>query len=307
MKIVSLLPSATETICLLGLRDQLVGVSHECDYPAGVEQLPRVTTTSVSKTQSSRQIDSEVRAQTSSSPGLYSLDVAAIHRLQPDLIVTQSLCDVCAVAESEVRELIETLPEPPRVLDLAPACLSDLYDCVRRIGVAAGCSSRADEAVANLRARVDAVRLRAERAEHHPTVVLLEWIDPPFSAGHWSPELVRIAGGRELIGHPRTRSQNISWEQLIAADPELLMLACCGLDVSRTVLDVPILQSVPGWQSLNCVRSGRVYAVDGNAFFNRPGPRLVDSVEILAHTLDPKLHPLPAGLTPAVNVLSTVS
>ncbi|GAA4473060.1 cobalamin-binding protein [Novipirellula rosea] len=302
MRIISLLPSATEIVCGLGLRDQLVGVTHECDYPADVSELPKVTRTLIPHDASSGEIDSLVRERLKTEKALYSLDMPVVERLRPDLIVTQALCDVCAVAESEVRSAACSLPGTPRVINLEPTSFADVMQCIRQVGEAAECRPRAERYIADLQQRVDAVAVRTESIQSRPSVMLLEWIDPPFCAGHWSPELVAIAGGREAIGIEGERSVTTAWEKIVAANPEVLMIACCGFDIERTMQDVPILKSYPGWESLSCVKNDRVYVVDGSAYFSRPGPRLVDSLEILAHALHDSVHPLPSGLPAARKV-----
>jgi len=304
LRIVSLLPSATEIVCSLGLRDQLVGVTHECDYPVGVEGLPKVTRTLIPHDASSGEIDALVRERLKTERALYSLDMPVLESLRPDLIVTQALCDVCAVAEKEVQSAARSLPGQPRVINLEPTCFADVLDCIKQVGDAAGCEDRAVRCIAELQARIDAVATRSQAISNRPSVMLLEWIDPPFCAGHWSPELVALAGGREAIGVAGERSVTTSWEAIVAADPEMLMIACCGFNVARTMDDLPILRSYPGWESMSCVKSGRVYVVDGSAYFSRPGPRLVDSLEILAHALHSGVHALPDGLPGAVPVPS---
>jgi iron complex transport system substrate-binding protein len=302
MRIVSLLPSATEVICRLGLEGSLVGVTHECDYPPSVRQLPKVTRTLIPVAATSREIDSLVRERLKTERALYSLDAPLLTELQPDLIVTQALCDVCAVAESEVNAAACSLPGAPRVINLEPTSLDEVLDCLRIVGEAAGVADRSNLEIVKLRERVAAVAARSETIAHRPRVVVLEWIDPPFSSGHWSPELVRLAGGVEVVGAAGKRSRTIGWQQIVAAAPEVMLIACCGFDVKRTQSDLPILRGYPGWSDLPCVRSGRVFIVDGSAYFSRPGPRLVDSLEILAHALHPTLHPLPQGLPAAIKV-----
>ena len=302
MRIVSLLPSATEIVCLLGLRKQLVGVTHECDYPVDVAGLPKVTRTLIPHDAASGEIDALVRERLATQKALYSLDMPVLERLRPDLIVTQALCDVCAVADEEVRAAACALPGQPRVVNLEPMCLREVFDCITLVGEAAGCPDEAARQVASLQERVAAVARRSEGLAHRPSVVLLEWIDPPFGCGHWSPELVRLAGGVEQVGLEGQPSRTTAWSDIVAADPEVLFVACCGFGVDRTLEDVPLLTSYPGWSSLRCVRSGEVYVVDGSAYFSRPGPRLVDSLEILAHTLHPAIHPLPSNLAPALRV-----
>jgi len=299
MRIVSLLPSATEIVCQLGLESELVGVTHECDYPPFVRGLPKVTRSLIPSASTSREIDDLVRERLKHQRALYTLDLPTLTELRPDLIVTQALCDVCAVAEEEVRTAACSLPGQPHVINLEPTCLNDVFDCLRLVGDATGRHERAAEEVAKLQARIAAVEDRSAEIENRPRVVVLEWIDPPFSSGHWSPELVRLAGGQEMIGAASERSRAIDWQEIVAVAPEVLIIACCGFDVPRTVADMPILRRYPGWDNLPCARLKRVYVVDGSAYFSRPGPRLVDSLEILAHTLDPAIHPLPPGLPAA--------
>ncbi len=299
MRIVSLLPSATEMICALGLEEQLVGVTHECDYPPAVRRLAKVTRSLIPEDATSSEIDRLVREKLSSERALYTLDIEVLERLKPDLIVTQTLCDVCAVAEEEVREAVCTLPGSPHLINLEPQSLSEVLASLRQIAEAAGVERRAEEAISGLRARVEAVEARTARLDHAPRVALLEWLDPPFSCGHWNPELVRIAGGMEGLGRVGSPSRTLRWEEVIELQPEVVFIACCGFSVERTMQDLPLLSGVPGWKELPAVRKGRVYVADGSQYFSRPGPRLVDSLEILAHALHPEIHPLPEGLPPA--------
>lgn len=301
MKIVSLLPSATEIVCHIGLGQQLVGVSHECDFPQAVTALPKVTQTLLTQpVGSSADVDAQVRDLQKVKAALYSLDLDAIHRLQPDLIVTQSICDVCAVAEEEVLAAVETLPCNPLVVNLSPTTLDDIWPCMLRVGEAAGAVERAQKEICLLKERVATVGLRSQRATSVKRTILLEWIDPLFCAGHWNPELVQMAGGNELLGSLGQRSERVTWDQIRAADPEALVIACCGYSTTRAMQDVGFLKKQPGWESLACVQSGSAYVVDGSAYFNRPGPRLVDSLEVLASLLHPELHARPIGLTAPV-------
>ncbi|QJX00788.1 cobalamin-binding protein [Frigoriglobus tundricola] len=295
MRIVSLLPSATEIVCALGLGENLVGVTHECDFPPFVTDLPRVTRTLIPHDATSREIDALVRERLKTQRALYTLDMPTLERLAPELIVTQALCDVCAVAEAEVTAAACSLPGRPTVINLEPMSLGDVLDTLVAVGTAAGVPDRAEAVVTDLRRRVGAVATRSERAADRPRVVLLEWLDPPFSCGHWSPELVRLAGGDEVLGRAGHPSRTLSWEEVVAARPDVLVIACCGFSLERTLDDLPGLVARPGWAELPAVRSGRVFITDGNAYFSRPGPRLVDSLEILAHALHPDLHALPPG------------
>lgn len=302
MRIVSLLPSATEILCVLGLEGQLVGVTHECDFPPSVQRLPKVTRTFIPTEASSAEIDCLVRERLRIGQALYTLNMPVLERLQPDLIVTQALCDVCAVAEEEVRAAACTLPGRPRVINLEPMTLADVLLTIRQVAMAAGVDRRADEVLRCLTARIAAVVARSNILKQHPRVALLEWVDPPFSCGHWSPELVRLAGGVEGLGREGKPSRTLQWGDVLAWQPEVVFIACCGFSLERSMRDVPPLWSIPGWQDLPAVRSDRVYVTDGSHYFSRSGPRLVDSLEILAHAIAPEVHPLPTGLPAAMSV-----
>jgi iron complex transport system substrate-binding protein len=302
MRIVSLLPSATEIICQLGLRDQLVGVTHECDHPASVQGLPKVTKTLIPTEASSGEIDALVRDRMDAQSALYSLDMEMLERLQPDLIVTQALCDVCAVSEEEVRSAACLLPNGPRVLNLEPETLGDVLDCVREVGRATGIPERAEAVVAELQARVDAVTSRARAVRTRPRVALLEWLDPPFSTGHWNPELVRLAGGEDGFGREGQKSITLQWQQVIDWQPEVVLIACCGFTAERTMRELGVLRDVAGWEEVPAVRTGRVFVTDGASYFSRPGPRLVDSLELLAHVIHPEVHDLPDWVSAPVRL-----
>ncbi|MBH0193083.1 MAG: cobalamin-binding protein [Nitrospira sp.] len=295
MRIVSLLPSATEIVWALGLADQLVGISHECDYPPAVHRLPKITRTLIPTHATSGEIDRLVSEQLKTTKALYQLDLPLLKELRPDVIVTQSLCDVCAVSPNEVQTALAQLPGTPRVVNLEPQSLDDLFKAIRQVASAVGVS--ADDTIRQLRGRVDAVAARSATVTARPRVALLEWLDPAFSSGHWNPELVRIAGGIEGLGVEGRQSRRLRWDDVLAWQPEVIVIACCGLTAERTRQDLAGLQSVAGWDILPAVRANRVYVADGSQYFNRPGPRLVESLELLAHALFPALHPLPNGLS----------
>ncbi|MDT8429876.1 MAG: cobalamin-binding protein [Pseudomonadales bacterium] len=286
-RIVSLLPSATEIICALGLQEQLVGVSHECDFPPGVEKLPAVTRTAIPKGLSSKEIDSTVNQLLQTEAALYHLNMDVLAALKPDLIVTQALCDVCAVSAEEVNAASCSLPGKPQVVNLEPMSLQQVFDTLSLLGEATGQQAMAQQALRGYERRITAVRKRSETLPpaSRPRVAVLEWIDPLFNAGHWTPELVHMAGGIDCLGNANQPSHQIPDQSLQQADPDVLLIALCGFDLERTAQDMPLLQRLPGWQELKCVRNGQVYYTDGNAYFSRPGPRLVDSLELLAEIL----------------------
>ncbi len=303
-RIVSLLPSATELVCALGLREQLVGVSHECDFPPGVERLPRVTSTRIAHGADSLSIDRQVREELATASALYQVDGALLATLDPDLLVTQALCDVCAVSASDVEALARGLPRAARIFNLQPACLHDILDNVTALGAAAGVPERAALVRTQMEERIARVKTRSAAipGAQRPRVVMLEWLDPLFDAGHWNPELVELAGGVPVLGRTGQPSTTIEWSALRAAAPDLIFVACCGFNLARSVEDIARLRPHAQWNALAAVQAGQVWVADGNAYFNRPGPRIVDSLELLAHVLHPALHPLPAGITPAVQI-----
>jgi iron complex transport system substrate-binding protein len=293
IRIVSLLPSATEIVCALGLQKYLVGVSHECDYPAGVAELPVVTTTAIPKGLDSKAIDEKVRELLQTDAALYHLNVDALLALKPTHIVTQAICDVCAVSAAEVEDVTSRLPGNPQVVNLEPMSLQQVLDTFTLIGAATQRESEAASVVQALQARVDIIAERsAEIADKDkPRVAMLEWIDPLFNAGHWTPELVAMAGGIDCLGNLNQPSVGLADNALHEAQPDVLFVALCGFDLSRSEQDLPLLERLPGWADLPCVRDGRVYYTDGNAYFSRAGPRLVESLEVLAHALHPDVHP----------------
>lgn len=299
MRIISLLPSATEMVCCLGLGKHLVGVTHECDHPAFVTQLPRVTRTAIPKDASSADIDRLVRERLQTQKALYTLDIPTLQRLKPDLIVTQGLCDVCAVAEDEVRTAAESLSSKPKIINLQPMSLSNVLDAIQSLAEFAGVKEAGELVGRSLWGRVNAVADRSKIVKQRPRVAFLEWLDPFFSGGHWNPELVRLAGGDEVLGVEGKPSRTATWDQLLKAQPEVIFIASCGQPTERGLQDLALLASKPEWQQLPAVKSGRVCVSDGSQYFNRPGPRLVDSLEILAHALHPQVHPIPDGLTAA--------
>ena len=303
MRIVSLLPSATEIICELGLRDQLVGVTHECDWPTSVLSLPKVTNTLIPTNATSAEIDALVRERMGQQSALYTLDMDALERLQPDLIITQALCDVCAVAEEEVKTAACRLASLPGVVNLEPETLGEVFDAIRAVAKATGREQEGEAAVARLHERVERITSRAKNLAR-PRVALLEWIDPPFSTGHWNPELVRLAGGVDGLGREGAKSVTLKWEQVVAYRPEVILISCCGFTIERSLQEVGVLANVAGWDDLPAVRDGRVWVTDGASYFSRPSQRLVDSLELLAHVIHPEVFDLPEWVTPPVRLES---
>jgi iron complex transport system substrate-binding protein len=281
-RIVSLLPSATEICCELGLDDRLVGISHECDFPDIVVGRPVLTESKIDPTGSSRDIDTEVRGLVAEGLSVYRIDEELLRELRPDLIVTQDTCEVCAVSLDEVREATRRLVgNEVEILSLSPLLLGDVFEDVKRVGVCSGAEEIAQEAVRSLRRRLDGLR-RETRELDRPRVAVLEWLDPPMIAGHWTPELIRIAGGRPVLGRDGTATGPIEWSAIVEARPEVLLVAPCGFKVAQSLREMEELSRRPGFAELPAVLSERVWIADGNAFFNRPGPRLVESAEAAA-------------------------
>lgn len=288
-RIVSLLPAATEIAAALGLMDDVVGVSHECDFPEEANTKPRVTRCPVHKTGlSSREVDNRVRRTLRENGTIYTINETLLRQLRPEVILTQKLCDVCAVDYGTVARLAATLPEPPQVVNLEPSSLSDIFDDIRRVANVCRVTDRADKVVAELSARVEAVRERTARIPERPRCFLMEWVDPPFCSGHWGPELVEIAGGHDPLGRKHQPSVEIKWEAVLEARPEVIVLAVCGYDVERAGCDCELLMKFPGFASLPAAQNNRIHVVDASAYFARPGPRVVDSLEILAGILHPE-------------------
>jgi iron complex transport system substrate-binding protein len=290
VRIVSLLPAATEIVAALGRADCLVGVSHECDYPPEVKSRSRVTRCEIyGKGLSSADVDGWVNRELAAGRPLYTLDADLLRALEPDVILTQQLCDVCAIDYGSVTAFAASLPKRPKIVNLTPSSLAEIFGDIERVAAALGDVDRGKTLVASLTQRVDRVRARAVKATWRPRCCHLEWIDPLFCSGHWTPEVVEIAGGTDPLGRKGLPSIRISWEQIVEARPEILVLACCGYDAERTLQDIEILKRQPQWETLPAVFNGRVYAVNGSAYFSRPGPRIVDSLEIMAEIIHPEL------------------
>ena len=283
------MPAATEIAAALGLMDDVVGVSHECDFPNEANARPRVTHCPVHNAGlASKQVDEWVRRALREQGTIYGIDEPLLRELRPDVILTQKLCDVCAVGYGTVARLAETLPGPPRVVNLEPTSLSDIFEDIRHVAQVCGVPERGDEVSARLLARVEAVRDRAPRIADRPRCFLMEWVDPPFCSGHWGPELVEIAGGHDPLGRKHQPSAQIDWQDVLAARPEIIVLALCGYNVELARRDYELLKIFPEFDSLPAARNGEIYLVNASAYFARPGPRIVDSIEILAGILHPR-------------------
>ena len=288
-RIVSLIASATEIVCALGFEDCLVGRSHECDYPPAVERLPVCSSSKVDVDGSSRAIDDQVRSIVADALSVYRVDGRLLDELSPTVIVTQTQCEVCAVSLKDVEEAVcELVNSEPRIVSLAPMDLGDVFTDVRTVAEAVGRPERAERLNAGLTARLDAIRERSGQLAERPTIACIEWIDPLMHAENWVPELVETAGGSVMLGEAGRHSGYFEFEKLVEADPDVIAVMPCGFDIPRTAAEMPPLVAQPGWSDLSAVRNGRVFLTDGNQYFNRPGPRVVESAEILAELLHPE-------------------
>jgi iron complex transport system substrate-binding protein len=290
MRIASLVPSATEMLFALGLGGDVVGVTHECDYPPAARELPHLTATVLPDGLSAGEIDAAVKAVVGEGKALYSLDEQRLAELAPDLIVTQAICDVCAVSFEDVVEVAARLPGRPRVLQQDPSSLGEVLEDVTRLGAAAGIEERALELRAELEARLAAVRAAVAGAPP-PRVIALEWLDPPFVGGHWIPEMVALAGGIDVAGPAGAKSPEVEWEALAGLDPDLVVVMPCGMYVEESRA-----QAEEHRGQLEALGAARVFAVDAASTYSRPGPRLVDGTELFAHLLHPALVDPPGGI-----------
>ncbi len=296
MRIVSLVPHATELLFALGLGDDVVGVTHECDFPDEARELPQITRDVLPSGLSSAEIDAAVRERTERGQSIYELDESALAELEPDLIVTQQLCAVCAVSYDDVVEVAGRLPSNPQVISLDPHTLGEAMGDIRTVAQATGARDAALDLVTRQRARIDAVRLAVRDAERVP-VAALEWLHPVFTAGHWTPQLIELAGGADVLGFAGESSEQTTWEAVTAARPEVVVVMPCGFDAARAHEE-----ATGHAEALARVGARRIVAVDASSYFSRPGPRLVDGLELMAHILHPDLVPEAPGAALDVEV-----
>jgi iron complex transport system substrate-binding protein len=295
MRIVSLVPSATEITCALGLADALVGISHDCDFPPDVLGKPVLSEAAITVTEPSGAIEDRIRGLVHAGRSVYHLAEEALTRLAPDLILTQELCTVCAPSYSLVKRAAKLLDAEVKIVSLEPRGLGDMLDNILLVGELTGTAPRAHALVEQLEARIEAVR--ACSIVRRPRVVCLEWMDPVYVGGHWVPEMVEVAGGLDVLGRRGEPSRAVGWDEVVAAGPDILVLMPCGFDVTRTRAEMGALTARPGWPELPAVRRGRVFLTDASSYFNRPGPRLIEGLEMLASVIHPEgcLFPCPPG------------
>ena len=290
LRLISFLPAATEMACALGLEEQLVGVSHECDFPAVAKTKPVVVRAALPlETMSLREIDVAVAERMGSGQSLYQVDENLLRELKPNVILTQNLCQVCAPSGNELTAALKLLDLKPEIVWMSPHSIGEIFGNIRELGQAIGRSAQAEEVIAAARARLERVADITKKASRRPRVFCLEWVEPYYCCGHWVPEMIEIAGGQDALGRKGADSVRIPWSEIEAWSPEILIVSPCGFGVERAVEQARRLLQQPGWSELPAVRDGQVFAMDANAYFARPGPRVVDGVELLAHLFHPEL------------------
>jgi len=290
MRICSFLPSTTEIVYELGLGDNLVGVTHECNYPTEVKEKKTVIMSFLDhKKLSSREIDDLVTKNAIEGKSTYLVDKNALKEANPDIILTQKLCEVCAVSGNQVMESVEVLGHTPEIISLEPTTIYEIFDTITTIGEAIGTQERAKEITDSLKARVERIRSQLKNERDRPRVFCLEWLDPPFVGGHWVPEMVEIAGGENGLGKPGEPSFKATWEEIVDFAPQMLFIMPCGFDIEKTIDELDVVTSKDEWFALPATNKGEIYIVDANSYFSRPGPRIVDGLEILAKAIHPEI------------------
>lgn len=290
LRIVSLIASSTEILCALDLREAMVGRSHECDYPESIKSLPVCTAPKFNVEGTSYEIDQRVKAILQDALSVYRVDAEQVSQLAPSHIVTQSQCEVCAVSLKDVEEAAcQLIASQPLIVSLEPNCLSDIFADIMKVGTACGVIQRAEKLILKLKSSMKVIEEKSAKAPIHPRLALIEWIDPLMAGGNWMPELVEMSGAINLFGENGKHSPYMSWQQVRNSDPDLIIVAPCGFDIKRTLQDMPFLTKQEGFAELRCVQENKVFVADGNQYFNRPGPRVLESLEIMAEIVHPNL------------------
>ncbi|MBM10213.1 MAG: cobalamin-binding protein [Magnetovibrio sp.] len=288
--IVTLLASATEIVCALGYEDELIARSHECDYPVSVTTLPACTESKINKNNVSIDIDAQVKTIVEQGLSVYRVDGDLLRRLQPNFIITQTQCEVCSASPKDLANAVQDWTGgKPNIVSLEPNRLSDVWTDIQNVANALGVPERGEELIVELQGRMDKIQARISQVKKRPRVACIEWIDPLMAAGNWMPELVEKAGGKNIFGEAGIHSPWVAWKAFCDADPDLVLIMPCGFNMRESRRDMPVLTDRPEWSTLKAVRTNRVYLADGNQYFNRPGPRLVESLEILSELLHPEL------------------
>lgn len=294
MKIASLLPSATEIVCALGLEKSLVGITHECDFPESIAGKPHLTASRIShETMSSAEIDHAVRRQLDGHGSIYDLDTARLEQLKPDLIITQELCEVCAVSYRQVEKAAKMYVADAQVVSLEPNTISDIFDNIKTVGDLTGTGDRAEIVVAELSNRLDKIREKTLKLKKRPRVFVLEWLEPPFAPGHWTPEQVEIAGGACLLGTAGEKSQTTTYREIAESNPEIIVLAPCGYYTDDILRQLPNTKFPAYFKEIAAFQTGEIWALDASAYFSRPAPRVVNGAEILAKIFHPEIFGAP--------------
>lgn len=288
-RIISLLPAATEIICALGLENQLVGRSHECDFPKSIQSLPVCSDAKFIFSNDSAAIDAQVKEILTDALSIYKIDKELIQSLKPDVIITQDQCEVCAVSEKDVENaLSDLLTNNAQLISLSPNTLADILREIKETAIALGVEENGNQLVEDLNERIDIVKHKLKFFPDKPKVAMIEWLSPLMIAGNWIPELVEIAGGIPVLAENGKHSPFVDWQQIYDANPDVMIIANCGFTIGRTLQEIDLLLNQPGWRDVEAVKNNRIYIADGNAYFNRSGPRIVDTVEILAEIITPK-------------------
>jgi iron complex transport system substrate-binding protein len=290
LRIASLLPSTTEILCALGLEENIVGITHECDFPESIQNKPHLTSSRIShETMSSAEIDHAVRSQLDGHGSIYDLNAKLLAELKPDLILTQELCEVCAVSYKTVQKAAKMFVADAKVVSLEPNTIGDIFENIKTVGELCGAREKAEKVVANLENRLTKVREKSENLKKRPRVFMLEWLEPPFAPGHWTPEQVEIAGGHCLLGKAGEKSQTTTFEKIFGEQPEILVLIPCGYYTKDIVRQLVQTKFPSNWRELAAVKNDNVWAMDASAFFSRPAPRVIDGTEILAKIFHPDI------------------
>jgi iron complex transport system substrate-binding protein len=309
-RIISLLASSTEIVCELGFTENLVGISHECDFPESIRHLPVCTAPKFNHHVSSIEIDRQVSKLVKEGLSVYKVDTELLEQLQPDFIVTQSQCEVCAVSFNDVQEAVcQLVSSQPLIINLEPNNFSDIFLDIQKVADSLGVTERGKLLLNSYYERIETVKSVLDRNKNSlskPTVATIEWIEPLMFAGNWIPEMIEIAGGINLLGNAGEHSHYFKWEEITKADPDIILVMCCGFDITRTLEEMHIIANLPGFSELKAVKNQQFYVTDGNSYFNRPGPRITDSVEMLAEIFYPQLFPAKFSHAYTNQILATV-
>lgn len=289
LRIISLLPAATEMVCLLGLQDLLVGISHDSDYPRSITRLPKITTTVIDQSLPSREIDKKIRESNHRGQSVFHIDKKQLAELAPNLILTQELCPVCAPSFSSVEKAAKLISSSATIISLEPHFIEDMFQNIKTIAKHTDSVKQAEKAISKLRKRLGSISNKLQYITTEPSVLIIEWLDPLMIAGHWVPEMVKKAGGMMPLAKPGEKSRKVSWEEILHIDPDIIIFAPCGFDIKRAFREADLITKRKGFTDLKAYKAGNIFFVDGNSYFTRPGPRIIDGIEILSEILYPSI------------------